>query len=364
MPAKVLVLGLDAAEASLIERWAAASQLPTFADLAARGTVLRLDTPLDTLPEAIWHELHTGLGAGKIGRYYVPGQIHSGEAAPRPIESQEIDPESFFWTQASRAGRRVAALDMVHTVPAPDFNGVQLFEWGLHDRHFSTSSTPPELLAEITRRHGAHPVDSCDAHGATPAGYRALLDGLKQSAVTKRDILCDLLQRESWDLFAATFAESHCVGHQFWHFLDPGHPRHDPDAPAEFADAIQEVYRGLDQAVGAVIQAAGADARVLVVASHGMGLYVGGYQLLPEVLLRLGLGPAGGQSESHKSKVRALYHDLRGRYGFLTGGRRPFAGSALGRRVRGLLRHADQRARLAQDQGDRGAQQPGRRDPA
>ena len=65
MPAKVLVLGLDAAEATLIERWAAAGQLATFADLARRGAVFRLDNPLDTLPEAIWHELHTGRDAGK-----------------------------------------------------------------------------------------------------------------------------------------------------------------------------------------------------------------------------------------------------------------------------------------------------------
>ena len=57
MPAKVLVLGLDAAEATLIERWAAAGELATFADLTRRGAVFRLDNPLETLPEAIWHEL-------------------------------------------------------------------------------------------------------------------------------------------------------------------------------------------------------------------------------------------------------------------------------------------------------------------
>ena len=336
MPAKVLVLGLDAADAALIERWAAAGELATFADLARRGAVFRLDNPLDSLPEAIWHELHTGRDAGKIGRYYVTSQIHSGEAAARPVTADEIDPNEFFWTQASRAGRRVAALDLVHTVPAPDFNGVQLFEWALHDRHFTTTSEPPALLAEITARHGAHPVRSCDAHGATPDGYKALLAGLHQSLEAKREVLCDLLTRESWDLFAATFAESHCVGHQFWHFLDPGHPRHDPTAPADFVDAIKSVYQGLDKAIGSVIEAAGEEATLLIVASHGMGLYVGGYQLLPEVLLRLGHGPMdpAAVSAGHKAKLRGWYHHLRGRYGFVTGGRRPFKSAGLGRRVR------------------------------
>ena len=39
---------------------------------------------------------------------------------------------------------------------------------------------------------------------------------------------------------------------------------------------------------------------------------------------------SGGQ----KAKVRDWYHELRSRYGFITGGKRPFVGSGLGRRVR------------------------------
>ena len=98
------------------------------------------------------------------------------------------------------------------------------------------------------------------------------------------------MDREHWDLFTCTFGESHCSGHQFWRFLDEGHPHHQPDAPAELHNALRTVYRQLDEGIRAVIDSAGPDARVIVVASHGMGPYVGGYQLLPEVLHRLGLG--------------------------------------------------------------------------
>jgi predicted AlkP superfamily phosphohydrolase/phosphomutase len=336
MPAKVLVLGLDAAEATLIKRWAAEGHLSTFAELSRRGAVFRLDNSLETLPAAIWDELHSGREAGKIGRYYVQSQVRSGEATARPIEAEEIDPGDYYWTRASRAGHRVAVIDQYHTVRTPDLNGIQLFEWGLHDRHFTTTSDPPEILTEITARYGKHQVRICDAHGATPEGYRKLLAGLHRSLESKCEVLCDLLAREPWDLFVATFAESHCVGHQFWHFLDPQHPRHDPEAPADLANAIKDVYRGLDRAVASVMAAAGEEATILILASHGMGLHVGGYQLLPEVLLRLGYGPGSPETSSggHKAKVRDWYHDLRSRYGFITGGRRPFAGSGLGRRVR------------------------------
>jgi predicted AlkP superfamily phosphohydrolase/phosphomutase len=336
MSAKVLVLGLDAADTTLIERWAAAGDLPTFAELSRRSAVFRLDNPLDTLPEAVWDELHTGRDAGKIGRYYALSQVHTGEATARPDNAEEIDTGNYYWTRASRAGHRVAAIDQVHTVRAPDLNGIQLFEWGLHDRPFTTFSDPPEIFADITARYGEHPVSNCDGHGSTPEGYRDLLAGLHRSLESKNEVLCELLTREPWDLFVATFAESHCVGHQFWHFLDPQHPRHDPEAPADFADAIKDVYRGLDRAVASVMAAAGEEATILIVASHGMGLYEGGYQLLPEVLLRLGYGPDSPEvgSGGYKARVRDWYHELRSRYGFVTGGGRPFAGSGLGQWVR------------------------------
>ncbi len=338
MTTRVLFLGLDAAEATLIDRWSESGELPTFAMLDRSARVVRLDdNPMNTLPEAIWHEIHTGLAGDRLGRYYVPGQIRTGEAVSRPMSADEIDPDQFFWAAASAAGCRVAVVDPVHAVPVPSFNGIQLFEYGTHDRHFAVSSDPPELLREICARYGNHPVESCDDHGASEAGYRELLAKLEAGIAQKERIACDLLGREDWDLFHVTFAESHCVGHQFWHFQDPSHPRHDPNAPDAFQSAIKRVYRRLDRAVGALMNAAGDGATVMVVASHGMGVYVGGYQLLPEFLVRLGLSAGrGAVGSAPRTAIRNVYHWLRGRVP-LPGERRPFTGSDFGRRIRNDL---------------------------
>jgi len=335
MATRVLVIGLDAAEATLIERWARAGDLPTFARLGRGGRVVRLDdNPLDSLPEAIWHELHTGIPAQNLGRYYVPRQIHTGESQARPITADEIDCGQFYWAIASAAGRHAAVIDPVHAVRVPNFNGIQLFEFGLHDRHFAVASDPPELPHELRSRYGEYPVGSCDDHGATVDGYRTLCANLERGVALKERIVCDLLRQRAWDLFCATFAESHCVGHQFWHFQDPHHPRHDADAPEDLRLAMNRVYRRLDSAVGKLIGHAGPDALVLVVASHGMGLYVGGYQLLPEVLLRMGLSSVSAAATSvPRRAVRFAYHWLRNRIGVF-GHRRPFTGPVLGARVR------------------------------
>ena len=66
MSARVLVIGLDAAEATLIERGAAQGYLPALAELTHGGTVYRLKNPMETLPGAIWPELTTGRSCGKL----------------------------------------------------------------------------------------------------------------------------------------------------------------------------------------------------------------------------------------------------------------------------------------------------------
>jgi predicted AlkP superfamily phosphohydrolase/phosphomutase len=294
MPTKVLVLGFDACEASLLERWAAAGLLPGFAELSRGSRILRLSNCLETLPGAIWPELVTGVSCAKAARFFCLEQLRTGESRLRPLEPAEYDPERNYWTVASRQGRRVAVIDQVHTALAPNLNGVQLLEWGLHDRVLGSASDPPEFLADIHRRFGHYPVSRCDDHGNSNRGYTELLRGLERGIDLKTRFCAELLTGSRWDLFAATFSEAHCVGHQFWHFQDPSHPRYTPEGSARFGPSIERIYAVLDQALRHLISAAGPEARLFVLASHGMGGKDVGPYLLPELLVRLGLSASGG----------------------------------------------------------------------
>lgn len=306
MTARVLVIGLDAAESTLLEKWASQGKLPTFASLMQRGAVYRLDNSLETLPGAIWPEIVSGRSCGAAPRYYHSKQLHTGEARLRPIAPEDTDPGDYFWTRASAAGCRVAVVDMPQTVESPSLNGIQLFEWGLHDRSFDPNSCPPGLLGELESRFGEHPISGCDLHGRTAKGYSDLLDGLLKGADTKSELLLELIGQEDWDLFTCTYGETHCVGHQFWHFLDDRHPWYREDAPEDFRNAMSAVYQKVDSGIGRLIAAAGEGATVLVIASHGMGPYLGGPQLLPEILLQLGMGSTAKPGSPMSRTLRTL----------------------------------------------------------
>jgi hypothetical protein len=63
--------------------------------------------------------------------------------------------------------------------------------------------------------------------------------------------------------------------------------------------------------MGRLIEAAGPEATVVVVASHGMGPLVGGPHLIPELLVRLGLGSDAGRAT--QSRLRAVENWMKDR---------------------------------------------------
>lgn len=95
MPARVLAIGLDAAEATLLERWSGEGRLGTIAALAALGSTWRLDNPLETLPGAIWPEITTGRSAGHLGQFFHPDQLHTGEGRLRPVTPDDVNAEHY-----------------------------------------------------------------------------------------------------------------------------------------------------------------------------------------------------------------------------------------------------------------------------
>ena len=297
MPARVLFIGLDAVESTLVERWVG-DRLPAMVELYEQGAVYRLDNCWRTLPTAVWPELTSGRSPGKVALFFAPRQLHTGEMEPRRVERDEVDPRG-FWTIASDAGKRVAAIDLPWTVPPQDLNGIFLGEWGTHDRWFGTGSFPDDLAREIRDRYGDYPVGLCDDdYGNSIEERERLAFDLQRAIDYETRLLLDLLAREDWDLFACAFGQFQCVGHNFWEFMDGGE-----DVPDSIRNAIFDVVSKVDESIAILREAAGEEAVSVVVASHGMGPLIGGHQLVEEVLVRIGAGSGSGSAAQIRSRL-------------------------------------------------------------
>jgi predicted AlkP superfamily phosphohydrolase/phosphomutase len=322
-----LVLALDAASPTLLERWASSGELPNLRRLMAGGLTVRTRSVDGFFVGATWPSFYTGCGPATHGLYWLdrllPGSYRMQRAVPNDFGRRPA-----LWEVLSRAGREVLVLDVPLTRLSPGLRGSQVVEWGVHDEAFGFHTRPRGLARQLRRTVGGHPVpSSCDAR-RTPAEYRDFAASLARGAAARAEWTTRLLAERPWDFAIQVFSETHCAGHQLWHFHDPDHPAHLEGDP----DLVLDVYRAVDQAVGEIVAGVGEETWVAVMSLHAMGPTCGASLLLPDILGRLGVyhpdrapdpatpgrpsSPPGAPPSRERPSVsrvlRSLYHRLPG----------------------------------------------------
>ena len=293
---RLVLLALDSGDPALVRRWVKEGYLPNLAKLMEGGTSAAIATPPGVLEGAIWPTLLTGAEAATHGMYaykqIVPGtyDLHIAMMADRlPVPP--------FWAHIGHAGKRVAVIDAPFALPVKRLNGIQLTNWGGHDLWCAPRcSSPAGLVDELAGRFGEYPVPTCDASDRSPRDYELLRRCLREGVDKKTALLRHCLQMENWDFFFGVYSESHCAGHQFWHFMDPTHPRYDPEGPDDLRHCVRDVYRAIDGGIGELLKDLAPETHVMVLLSHGMGPYYHGSHLLDEVIDRLGVNGSRAQN--------------------------------------------------------------------
>jgi predicted AlkP superfamily phosphohydrolase/phosphomutase len=236
---------------------------------------------------AVWETVITGASPARHGRHNSrqlrPGSYNTFRFRPEDLRGEP------FWVPLSRAGRRLALIDVPHSAVTEQITGIQVVDWMVHDAASGFATTPPALASELRSRYGEDPVGLCDLlELSTQAEYVGFRDALMEKMAKKVAFARDCAEREPWDLFLTVFGESHCIGHQCWHLHDPNHPRHDRRLAEAIGDPMLTVYEALDAAVAQLLALAGPDTTALVFSSHGMGPLYNGDHLFADVLHRLG----------------------------------------------------------------------------
>ena len=87
--------------------------------------------------------------------------------------------------------------------------------------------------------------------------------------------------------------------------MDEKSPWYEPDAPDSLKNGVRSVYVALDRGLAEILERIDPDTHVFVVLTRGMRSHVGGWQLLPEILVRLGYTGAGAVTGSVRSRLPA-----------------------------------------------------------
>lgn len=258
-----LLIGLDGAEPSLVERWMGERRLPNLSRLSEQGAYLQVQSTQPPATFPAWTTCITGVNPGRHGIFDFTEMI-PGAYAIRFVNSTYRKAPA-LWNVLSNVGKRVGILGVPGTCPPENVNGFMVagFDSPVATRVDASFVCPPSLYPEVREWRFADFQETHIGAGWHDRALASLLEGI----AVKEKIACQLLSREPWDFFMVVFGESDTVSHHFWLFHDPASPRHRPGPTT----AIRQVYERLDAAVGRLREAAGSDVTVAVVSDHGFG---------------------------------------------------------------------------------------------
>jgi predicted AlkP superfamily phosphohydrolase/phosphomutase len=309
--ARILLIGLDSADADLIERWCDEGHLPSFAQLRREGKWGRLKTTAEVMHVSAWPSLYTGATPGRHGMYHAY-QVRAGEQnvlRTRP-EWCALPP---FWKMLDDAGRKCIVMDAFMTCPVEDFGGIQIMEYGTWTWFGNPGASPRGLRREIVRRFGAYPSPEHASVVDVP-DVRWFRERLLAGAAVKARVVRWLLEEHAWDFAFVTFGEPHGAGHYLWHVDDRDYPSHPKGS--SLGHPLRDVYEAVDQALGAILESIDDSTTVIVTSGDGMGPNYSGSHHLPEVLGRLDLfcsASVGGAAGGSRARPRkGLLSTVRG----------------------------------------------------
>lgn len=278
---RVLMIGLDAGDPVLIERWTEEGLLPNLARLKATGVYGRLQSSARYLSGSPWPTFYTGQPPSSHGIYHDFQWRHENMGYARP--AWDWLPNVPFWRRLDRQVH-VVSYDVPMALGCQSASGIEVTGWSAHDSLTPPQSHPPELLDEIRAKFGEWPME---AEGYGRSSLSELLDlrrRLLEDTERSTELAKWLLARD-WDLGLVVFGALHRGGHRLWDRSSLRGPV-DEESGAFFDGALRDLYQACDRAVGQLVAEA-SDATILVFSVHGMMANTSRADLLDGMLTRV-----------------------------------------------------------------------------
>jgi len=306
---RVLAIGIDAAEPTLVRGMLDAGELPVLRRLLAEGSWSRIESAARIGSGAVWPTFASGTGPTAHGIY--------GEWSWRPatmsVERYAGSRLLPFWIPLIEQGVTVGLLD----VPLMPFRGVstgfEVTEWGPHDVLVGRTDVSPESLVDLaTRQMGPHPfaLEHIDAAGADDhAGLTRMSSACITGARMRGTLARRLLRETRPDLALLVFTEVHHLAHYLWQTIAPDDPLYARPAFHQgppVTPGLRELFRQIDVQIGELVAEA-PGASVFVFSLHGMRPARGVVDLLRPLLRETGWARLSSwATQSWDARARSL----------------------------------------------------------
>ena len=201
---KIMMIGLDASEPELIERWMADGSLPNLRRLRDNGAYGRLDSSAEWLSASQWISFYTSTHPSQHGYYFPFGWRPSVMKQERP--NPDWLPYTPFWWKFDKNGPRVIVLDMPHSYQPESLNGFEIRGWSTHESHDRPKSYPSSKLDWVKNTFGELPLTNERYEAFTINESLLLRDKLIETTKKITELIEYAVSNEPWDFFLAAYA--------------------------------------------------------------------------------------------------------------------------------------------------------------
>lgn len=277
---RVVIIGWDCAPPQFVlGPWL--QEMPNLKALVAEGAAGELESSHPPITVPAWTCMMTSLNPGQLGFFGFRNR-RVGEYAGKWIANAAAIKHKRCWDLLGDAGKRVCVLNVPQTYPVSPVNGILVSSFLTPDTD-SEYTYPSGLATQIDKIADGYMIDV--EHFRTK-DKQWLLDQIYEMTDKRFRVSKALMQVEPWDFFMMVEMGPDRIGHGFWKYCDPDHPKYEPGNP--FESALLDYYKHLDEQLGEFVALAGDDAAVFVVSDHG-GKAMQGSFCINDWLIREGL---------------------------------------------------------------------------
>ena len=263
---KALIIGLDGATWTLLRPWIDQGFLPNLARLVREGASGPLTTTIPPVSASAWVSFATGCNPGKHGAFDFVFPVAGGyDIGVINVKVRGVPP---FWKSIEDAGGQVGLMSVPITYPPQPIKGFTVNGF-LVPNEQSQYTYPPELKEELKRDGQRWPLHEFEGNRSRHPGR--FLQDMLDFDVTRTDTIIWMMQHKPWDTLACVLKTPDTVHHEIWHIIDPTHPRYTAELNRQFAPAVLDYFKKIDECVGRIISAAPPDTFVAIMSDHGGG---------------------------------------------------------------------------------------------
>jgi predicted AlkP superfamily phosphohydrolase/phosphomutase len=259
---KVLLLGIDALDCSLLERFA--EHLPNLTALREGAASLRLRSTFPPDSDTAWATIVTGLNPAQHGIVRFVDPLEKSYQILNVGSDNEILRGKTFWELLGQAGSKAHAIFPHLGYPAWETPGIMVVRGS---SVVDVQANRPGVLEAYPDAQAIMGVRGFpDRDIPAMKEYARKLMAL---AAADAEFALRLMRAHEWDLFFVYWSTLDATGHFFWNYHDQEDPNFQEGHPLR--DVILETYKLYDSIVGRFMAAVGEDVTVIVMSDHGHG---------------------------------------------------------------------------------------------